>query len=62
MICNITNLTNKHYNFIVYNFNVIIDYKIELDKKKKEKKYLEKISPKKEKIDGKKNKNKNNNF
>ena len=38
MICNITNLTNKHYNFIVYNFNVIIDYKIELDKKKKEKK------------------------
>ena len=37
MICNITNLTNKHYNSIVYNFNVIIDYKIELDKKEKEK-------------------------
>ena len=49
MICNITNLTNKHYNFIVYNFNVIIDYKIELDKKK-------------EKIDGKKTKIKTKNF
>ena len=52
MICNITNLTNKHYNFIVYNFNVIIDYKIELDKKKKDKnkKQMEKKTKIKTKI------------